>query len=54
LRREKVHKNNKTKKKYKKPEIVFEKIFETGALQCGKCSTGPISQAACRGNPQKS
>ncbi|MEK6645836.1 MAG: hypothetical protein AABY84_04080 [Candidatus Firestonebacteria bacterium] len=44
----------KEKKVYKKPSIVFEKIFETSALACGKCSSGPISQKACKGNPKTS
>ena len=33
---------------------LFEKIFETAALACGKCSQGPISQKACKGNPKLS
>lgn len=36
------------KKKYTKPEIKSEKIFETAALACGKCLSGPIRQLACR------
>ena len=36
------------KKKYEKPVITTEKIFETAALACGKCTTGnPSSQAGC-------
>ena len=38
----------KNKKKYEKPSIKSEKIFETAALACGKCVTGPISQLACK------
>jgi len=38
----------KKKKEYKKPEIKTEKVFETAALACGKCQTGPTGQAACR------
>ncbi len=38
----------KNKKKYVKPEIKEERIFEKAALACGKCQTGPISQLACR------
>ena len=38
----------KKKKPYKKPSIKTEKIFETAALACGKCLTGPISQLACK------
>jgi hypothetical protein len=36
------------KKKYEKPKIKSEKIFETAALACGKCTSGPTGQAACR------
>jgi hypothetical protein len=36
------------KRKYIKPEIKSEKIFETAALACGKCQTGPINQLACK------
>lgn len=38
----------KKKKPYKKPALKTEKIFETAALACGKCITGPISQLACK------
>jgi hypothetical protein len=38
----------KTKKKYEKPVIKSEKIFETAALACGKCKTGPTNQLACK------
>lgn len=38
----------KTKKKYEKPAMKTEKVFETAALACGKCITGPISQLACK------
>ncbi|MBI4656801.1 MAG: hypothetical protein HY746_08670 [Elusimicrobia bacterium] len=38
----------KQKKKYEKPKIKSEKIFETAALACGKCVTGPTGQAACK------
>ncbi|MHB0995344.1 MAG: hypothetical protein ACYC2I_03130 [Elusimicrobiales bacterium] len=38
----------KKKKPYKKPSLKTEKIFETAALACGKCLTGPISQLACK------
>jgi len=44
----------KKKKPYKKPEIKTEKVFETAALACGKCLTGPISQAACNTLKKKS
>jgi len=36
------------KKKYIKPKIKTQKVFETAALACGKCLTGPIRQLACR------
>jgi len=36
------------KKKYEKPRIKTEKIFETAALACGKCIHGPTSQLACK------
>lgn len=38
----------KKKKKYSKPEIKSEKVFETAALACGKCQTGPTGQSACK------
>jgi len=38
----------KKKRKYEKPKIKTEKIFETAALACGKCQTGPINQLACK------
>ncbi len=36
------------KKKYEKPVVKTEKIFEKAALACGKCLTGPTNQLACR------
>lgn len=38
----------KSKKKYIKPSIKKEKIYETATLACGKCLTGPINQLACK------
>jgi hypothetical protein len=38
----------KKKKIYKKPSMKTEKVFETAALACGKCISGPFSQLACR------
>ena len=38
----------KKKKTYEKPRLKTEKIFETAALACGKCLSGPISQLACK------
>jgi hypothetical protein len=39
------------KKPYRKPRIASEKMFETTALACGKCVTGPFSQFQCGGVP---
>jgi hypothetical protein len=36
------------KKKYIKPKIKTQKVFETAALACGKCLSGPINQLACK------
>lgn len=44
----------KKKKIYEKPKIKTEKVFETAALACGKCQTGPISQLACKTLRKKS
>ncbi len=45
----------KKKKKYVKPEIKKEKIFEQAALACGKCISGnPVYKAACRTFPRLS
>ena len=30
-----------------KPVVHSEKMFETSALVCGKCTSGPVSQAQC-------
>jgi hypothetical protein len=38
----------KKKKPYIKPSIKTEKVFETAALACGKCQTGPSGQLSCR------
>jgi len=38
----------KKKKTYEKPRLKTEKVFETAALACGKCLSGPISQLACK------
>lgn len=35
------------RKPYHKPQILTEAIFETTALACGKCTSGPFSQFAC-------
>lgn len=36
-----------SKKTYEKPAVHSEKMFETSALACGKCTSGPVSQAQC-------
>jgi hypothetical protein len=38
----------KKKKRYEKPSLKTEKVFETAALACGKCVAGPIGQLACK------
>ena len=38
----------KKKKPYTKPSLKTEKVFETAALACGKCLSGPTGQLACR------
>ena len=38
----------KKKRKYSKPAMKTEKVFETAALSCGKCQSGPTGQAACK------
>ncbi len=39
----------KKRKTYSKPVVTKEKIFETAALACGKCTTGnPTQQLACQ------
>lgn len=46
---------SKCKKKYQKPTIQSEKIFETAALACGKCISGnPIYRGQCRYVPRLS
>lgn len=32
---------------YEKPVVHSEKMFETNALACGKCVSGPVSQFQC-------
>jgi len=45
----------KPKKKYQKPFIKSEKIFETAALACGKCISGnPIFRGQCKQVPRLS
>lgn len=40
-----------TKKPYQKPRVESEKMFETTALACGKCVSGPVSQFMCGAVP---
>lgn len=47
----KTGKTESGKKPYSKPEVRFERVFETMALSCGK--TGP-TQAQCRFNRKQS
>lgn len=42
------------KKVYSKPTVVSEQMFETAALACGKCTSGPFPQFACGSLPQAS
>lgn len=44
----------KDKKVYSKPSVVSEQMFETAALACGKCTSGPFPQFACGSLPQTS
>lgn len=38
----------KNKKKYTKPKITSEKVFEHASLACGKCISGnPIFKSGC-------
>lgn len=40
--------DKKKKKKYQKPKVVSEKIFEQAALACGKCISGnPVFKGGC-------
>jgi hypothetical protein len=37
------------RKPYAKPAVHSEQMFETNALACGKCVSGPVSQFQCGG-----
>jgi len=37
------------RKPYQKPVVHSEKMFETSALACGKCVSGPVGQFQCGG-----
>lgn len=39
------------KRLYRKPRIASERMFETTALACGKCVSGPFSQFQCNAVP---
>ncbi|HEY3413965.1 MAG TPA: hypothetical protein VGM51_13070 [Armatimonadota bacterium] len=39
--------NDAPRKAYAKPQVHSEKMFETSALACGKCTSGPVSQEQC-------
>jgi hypothetical protein len=39
------------KKRYQKPAVRFERVFETSALSCGKVQT---TQSACHANRKTS
>ena len=39
--------NAAARKPYEKPQVHSERMFETNALACGKCSSGPVSQYHC-------
>jgi len=38
---------DKQRKVYVKPEVRSEQMFETSALACGKCLSGPVGQYQC-------
>lgn len=43
------------KRKYTKPKVKSEKIIETAALSCGKCTSGlPYFEFGCGIIPQRS
>ncbi len=39
------------KKPYVRPDVESEQMFETAALACGKCVSGPFPQFACGALP---
>ncbi|MFH1613018.1 MAG: hypothetical protein ABIB46_04755 [bacterium] len=49
-----IFKNQNKKKEYISPEIHSEEIFETLALSCGKCDSGPYVLFECYSIPQTS
>jgi len=42
-----ARRDERPRKTYEKPELRSEQMFETSALACGKCPSGPVSQYAC-------
>jgi hypothetical protein len=42
------------KETYEKPRVESEQMFETKALACGKCTSGPFPQFACGLTPSGS
>jgi hypothetical protein len=50
----KLLETKKRKRKYIKPEIQTEEIYETLALSCGKCDSGPYILFECYALPQTS
>lgn len=36
-----------SRRPYATPQVRSEKVFETTALACGKCTTGPYPQFQC-------
>ncbi len=51
MQENKTGKTESGKKPYSKPEVRFERVFETMALSCGKID---VTQAQCRFNRQAS
>ena len=45
---------DKQRKVYVKPEVRSEQMFETSALACGKCISGPVGQYNCGSLAQNS
>ncbi|HEY3266819.1 MAG TPA: hypothetical protein VGM37_07830 [Armatimonadota bacterium] len=39
------------KKTYEKPVVISEQMFDTSALACGMCTSGPFPQFACGALP---
>jgi hypothetical protein len=37
----------KARRPYEKPTVRSEQMFETNALACGKCTSGPVGQFQC-------